>query len=384
MLDAISLDQTLFGVSLLDWLILIGLWIGIALPLFGLRRLITARVTALAERTPNRIDDLIATLLRGTRSYFVVLVSLFLAELFRPLPESIEWVFQRLFLLGLLLQVGHWGTQFIKWWIEDYAGQKANEDFARVTAFKALGLGARIALWSVLFLMALDNLGVNVTSLVAGLGIGGVAVALAVQNVLKDLLSYISIVVDQPFVYGDFLNVDGNMGTVEHIGIQTTRLRSLSGEQLIFSNSDLLSSRIRNFKRMYERRVVFTIGILYGTPFDKVAKVPTMLREAVESQPDIRFDRAHFKEYGDSALLYETVFFVLKPDYNVYMDIQQAINFRLYEEFETEGIGFAFPTRTLHVDSLPPLKLVQDSRLQEMAQPAEEGGSDSQDTPKPS
>ena len=340
-------------------------------------------MVALAERTPNKIDDLFAALLRGTRAYFLVLAALFLADLFRPLPEEAEWLFQRLFLLGLLLQIGHWGSHVVKWWIDDYSGHRASQDPARITAFKALGLGTRIVLWSVLFLMGLDNLGVNVTSLVAGLGIGGIAVALAVPNVLKDLLSYISIVVDQPFIYGDFLNVDGNMGSVEHIGIQSTRLRSLSGEQLIFSNSDLLSSRIRNFKRMYERRVVFTIGILYGTPFEKVARVPTMLREAVEAQPDTRFDRAHFKEYGDSALLYETVFFVLKPDYLAYMDIQQTINLQLYEQFEKEEIGFAFPTRTLHVDSLPPLKLVRESRLQEAVQQSEDR-SDSPEAAQPS
>jgi len=221
-----------------------------------------------------------------------------------------------------------------------------------VTIFNAIGFVSRIVIWSLVVLLALDNAGIDVTALVAGLGVGGVAVALAVQNILGDLFASLSIVFDKPFAVGDFLIIDSYMGSVEYVGLKTTRLRSLSGEQRVFSNSDLLGSRIRNYGRMYERRVSFDIGVTYQTPRDKLRMIPEILREAIESQKQTRFDRSHFKAYGDSSLLFETVYYVGVPDYNIYMDIQQAVNLRVHERFEEEGVEFAYPTRTLLVRSL--------------------------------
>jgi small-conductance mechanosensitive channel len=196
-------------------------------------------------------------------------------------------------------------------------------------------------------LLVLDNLGVNITALVAGLGVGGVAVALAVQTILSDLLSSLSIALDKPFVIGDFLMVGDMLGSVEYVGLKTTRLRSLSGEQLVFSNTDLLGSRIRNFGRMYERRVAFNLGVTYQTTREQIRKVPAIIREAIETQDRTRFDRSHFKEYGAYSLNFESVYYINGPDYNQYMDIQQAINLTIHEGFEREGIDFAYPTQTL-------------------------------------
>jgi len=181
------------------------------------------------------------------------------------------------------------------------------------------------------------------------LGVGGIAVALAVQNILGDLFASLSIVLDKPFVIGDFIVVDTFVGTVEHIGLKTTRLRSLSGEQVIFSNTDLLGSRIRNYKRMYERRVVFTLGLVYQTPMEKVESVGKILQEIIELEPQARFDRAHFKEFGDSALVYEIVYFIKTSDFNAYMDAQQRINLAIMQRFEEQGISFAYPTRTVYM-----------------------------------
>jgi small-conductance mechanosensitive channel len=198
--------------------------------------------------------------------------------------------------------------------------------------------------------LILDNIpGVEITALVASLGIGGIAVALAVQNILSDLFASLSIVLDKPFVIGDFIIVDNCLGTVEHIGLKTTRLRSLSGEQLVFSNNDLLKSRVRNYKRMAERRVVFSVGVTYQTPLEKLERIPTLIRDTIEAQPAVRFDRAHFQGYGDFALNFEVVYYVLDPDYNRYMDIQQGINLGIYSSFAEEGIEFAYPTRTLYI-----------------------------------
>jgi small-conductance mechanosensitive channel len=201
----------------------------------------------------------------------------------------------------------------------------------------------------VVLLVALDNLGIDVTALVAGLGIGGVAVALSVQNILGDLFASLSIILDKPFVIGDFLIIDDYMGSVEYVGLKTTRVRSLSGEQLIFSNSDLLKSRIRNYGRMFERRVVFSIGVTYDTPREKLRRIPGIIQKAIEAEDKTRFDRSHFMKYGDYSLQFETVYYVLSADYNSYMDIQQAIYFAIHEAFEQEQIEFAYPTQTLFV-----------------------------------
>ena len=182
------------------------------------------------------------------------------------------------------------------------------------------------------------------TMLIAGLGIGGIAIALAMQNVLGDLLASLSIALDKPFKVGDFLTIGEEKGTVEHIGIKSTRLRSISGEQIVMSNSDLLSSRVRNFGLLFERRINFKIGIVYETPREKIKQVPKILEEAIRAQPKTRFDRAHFTAFGDFSLNYEAVYFVLDPAYGTYMDVQQAINLRIHEEFEKAGIEFAYPT----------------------------------------
>ena len=215
------------------------------------------------------------------------------------------------------------------------------------TTLNLVGFAARAALWTVAVLLALDQLGFDVTALVAGLGIGSVALALAVQSILGDLFACAAIALDKPFVVGDFIVVDGLRGTVENVGLKTTRVRSLDGELLVFSNADLLKSRIRNFKRMRERRVQFALGITYTTPADKLRRLPAWLRETVLSQPRTRFDRAHFKEYGDSALVFEVVYYVLEADYNLYMDVQQSLNMAIHERFAAEGVDFAFPTRTV-------------------------------------
>jgi small-conductance mechanosensitive channel len=202
----------------------------------------------------------------------------------------------------------------------------------------------------VILLLMLDNLGINVTALVAGLGVGGIAVALAVQNILGDLFASLSIVLDKPFVIGDSITVDSYSGTVEHVGLKTTRIRSLGGEQLVFSNSDLLKARLRNFKHMQERRIVFSVGVLYQTPADKLEKIPALVKEIIEKAPRVRFDRAHLRDLGDSALIFEIVYWVLDPTYARYMDAQQSINLGLIRCFADEGIGFAYPSQSLFIE----------------------------------
>lgn len=343
------LDQIYWGNTLQSWLTAIGISLVILAALYALKRIVVRRLGALAKRTETDLDDLAVDLVKKTRLFFLFAASLYFGSFALTLGATATHLLQTVVILSLLLQAAIWGNRIIAHVIQRTIAQRLAEDAASATTLSALGFVGKLALWSIILLLALDNLGIDITALVAGLGIGGIAVALAIQSILGDLFASLSIVLDKPFAIGDFIIVDQYLGTVEHIGLKTTRIRSLSGEQVIFSNADLLRSRIRNFKRMYERRVVFSVGVTYQTPYDKLAKIGSMMREIIESQNDTRFDRAHFQSYGDSALVFEVVYFVRKPDYNIYMDIQQAINLEIYRRFKEEGIEFAYPTRTLYV-----------------------------------
>ncbi|MFN3484834.1 MAG: mechanosensitive ion channel family protein [Planctomycetota bacterium] len=315
--------------------------------LLALRRAVAARLEARSAGDPMSLRWVAAQVLRRTRIAFLVAMALLGGSLVLDLGERAA-AFRRLLAAVALLQAGFWGGALLTGMLERWKQRRARDGSA-ATAIAATGFLGRVALWTAVFLLILDNFGVRVTALLAGLGVGGIAVALAVQNILGDLFASISIVLDRPFEIGDFIVVGDCLGTVEYIGLKTTRVRALSGEQIVFSNSDLLSSRIRNFKRMYERRVVFTIGVTYETPYEKLTAIPGMLRSIVEAQPNVRFDRAHFQRYGEYALVFEVVYFVQRPEYNVYMDVQQAINLEIYRRFAAEGIEFAYPTQTVLV-----------------------------------
>jgi len=360
-------DQTVVaGAPLTDWLKALGIWAVLSGLFIGLRWILANRLAALAQRTRTNLDDIVVNVLHRTRAYFLVGLAFYAATAIVQLPAAvIRWGGRIAFVL-LLLQVVRWGSGLITLYVERYRQQKLEQDPAAVTSMQALGFMGRLALWVLVLLVALDNFGVDITALIASVGIAGVAIGLAVQNILGDLFASLSIVLDKPFVVGDFIIVDNHLGTVEYIGLKSTRIRSLTGEQLIFSNSDLLKSRIRNFKRMQERRVVFTIGVVYQTPREKLEKIPQLIREAIEAQELVRFDRAHFKEFGPSSLNFEAVYWVLSPDYTTYMNIQQAINLLLVERFAQENIEFAYPTQTLYVYPMKPIEVAgsQDAATQ--------------------
>lgn len=347
------LNRIFYGNTVWTWLLALLIMILVGVILRVLRGVILHRLTRFAEHTATELDDLVVDLLKRTRLFFLLVVSLYAGSLALTLPEVATRVISTVTVLVLLIQAGIWGTGLVSFWVTRYVRRKLEEDAATATSMTALGFIAKLVLWAVLFLLALDNMGVEIGPLIAGLGIGGIAVALALQNVLADLFGALSIVLDKPFVIGDFIIVGDLLGTVERIGLKTTRVRSLYGEQLVFSNSDLLNSRIRNYKRMYERRIAFSIGITYQTPYEKLTVIPDMIREIIKSLEKTRFDRAHFKEYGDFSLKFEIVYYVLTPDYNTYMDIQQAINLAICRRFEKEGIEFAYPTHTIFVTESP-------------------------------
>jgi small-conductance mechanosensitive channel len=343
------LEQTFLGNSLLQWTIAAAVLLISYLLLRLAKRIAGRRLASLVEKTETQWDDIIALAINKTKSLFLFVVAVYITSQFLLLPERTQSIIHNLFVITLLIQAGIWLGVVTISVLEQHRQHALKKNPAAATTINAMGFLSRILIWSVVLLVALDNLGIDVTALVAGLGIGGVAVALSVQNILGDLFASLSIILDKPFVIGDFLIIDDYMGGVEYVGLKTTRVRSLSGEQLIFSNSDLLKSRIRNYGRMFERRVVFNIGVTYDTPREKLRRIPEIIRGAIEAEDDTRFDRSHFMKYGDYALQFETVYYVLSPDYNLYMDRQQAIYFAIHEAFEQEQINFAYPTQTLFV-----------------------------------
>jgi small-conductance mechanosensitive channel len=230
---------------------------------------------------------------------------------------------------------------FNKYW------ENKQKDANKELAVKTIAGLLKIVIWSVAVILFLDNIGVKITTLVAGIGIGGVAIAFAAQSILGDIFCFFTIFFDRPFEIGDFIVAGQQMGTVEHIGLKTTRLRALSGEQLIFSNTDLTGSRIQNFKTMEQRRVLFTLGVTYDTPSEKLREIPALIKDIIDEVPDTAFGRAHFCAYGDYSLKFEIAYFVLNSDYDTYMDIHQEVNLRIKNVFDKNGVTFAYPTQTV-------------------------------------
>lgn len=348
------LQHVIFQNSVQEWLIAVCILIAAFAGMLISKKLLIRQFQDVARRTFNAWDDLVVELIEKTGRFFMLAVSVYGGSLILSFHQTTTAVLQKIVILSLLLQLAIWGSHILAFWSTRYKEQQIRINSSALKTLLRMGFILRVLLWTFLVLLALDNLGIDITTLVAGLGITGIAVALAVQNILKDLLSALSIVLDKPFEVGDFIIVDSYMGSIERIGLKATRIRSISGELLVFSNSDLLQSRIRNYKHMYERRVVFSLSIIYDTPLEKVAALPAMLKDIVASKDQVRFDRAHFKAYGDSALEYEIVYWMQDPDYALYMDTQQAINLEIFHQFEREGIRFAYPTKTIQVQMVTP------------------------------
>ncbi len=344
------LDQVYLGNSLLKWIIALTAAVAIYVVLSVMRRVIGRRLKVLADKTITDLDDFVADLVQvRTKKILFLAFAVYGASLFLVLSPDVQRITLGAVFVFLFFQVGLWGNGIIKFMVTRRA-TKDGEDGLNIGAYSVITWIAKAVLWTTMVLLALNNLGIEITALVAGLGISGIAVALAVQNILGDLFASLSIILDRPFVIGDFIIVGDLMGTVEHVGLKTTRVLSLSGEQIVFSNTDLLESRIRNFRLMNERRVLFTLGVTYQTPADKLERIPGMIQEIIEVQEQVRFDRAHFSTFGDFSLNFQIVYWVLDRDYALYMGIQQEINLALYRKFEEEKIEFAYPTQTLFVE----------------------------------
>jgi len=345
--------QTFSGNTTRDWLTALAVAAAVFVALRIALAIVVNRLAALSRKTKTDWDDIIYHAIKETKFLILLAAAVYAGSLYLELSDTVDHRLSKTIVIVVWIQIGIWANAGFRSWLETYRERKLAKDASAAPVLTAAGYAGTIVLWSVVLLVVLDNLGIEITALLAGFGVGGIAIALALQNVLGDVFASLSIIFDKPFVIGDFLTLGEHQGTVQSIGLKTTRMRSLTGEELVFSNNDLLASRIRNYGRMAERRIVFTVGVTYQTPRSQLEKIPRIIREAIEEQEKTRFDRSHFKAYGDFAILFETAYYIVVPEYPVYMDIQQAINFRIHARFEEEGIQFAYPTQTVHLAKDP-------------------------------
>lgn len=332
------------------------LWINIAvvmavsLALFVILRTLVSRlsmhVAAWADKQRELRYRLLAEIFRQTSRFLLLAFSLLMALKLVDLPAQWESTLSHGWFVALALQIALWLETGVRLWAATPVVHADGTTRNPVTT-TIIAIMLRIVIWSIMLLSILANLGVDITALIASLGVGGIAVALAVQTLLSDLFASLSIGVDKPFEIGDFVVFGSVAGNIEHIGLKTTRIRSLSGEQIVCSNADLLRQTLHNYKRMENRRIVFKFGVTYDTPTEKVREVSGLVARIIAGVPDTRFDRAHFQAFDEYQLTFEVVYFVLSSDYNKYMDIQQEINLALLQGLRDLQVQFAFPTRSL-------------------------------------
>jgi small-conductance mechanosensitive channel len=340
-------ETLLLGNSLADWILAAIVVAGIWLLLWMIRGIVSARYPRyMGDGHPTAIR-LIAYLVGHTKQFIFISLALYAAEELLTFPPTIHKISSSIVVILLLLQVGIWAGRALQFYLEikQRRGGASDRDFASsldIVKFVSMAL-----IWSLVVLLALDNLGVNITALLAGLGVGGVAVALALQNVLGDLFASLAIALDKPFVVGDSLVIDNCVGVVERIGIKTTRIRSESGEQIILSNADILKSRVRNFGMLDERRALIGVNVAYDTPLEKLREVPDWVRSIVAAQRGTRFERCHLKTLGEWALQYEISFFTRDTQAHPLLDLQQAVNLEILAELRRRGIEIAIPSRRI-------------------------------------
>jgi len=357
LLDQVHLQNTLW-----QWTVAAAVALGVFCIAVLVRRIVRGRYERLAATPQTEFLELPLKVASRTTVLFLIIASIFAGTQLLKVAAKPAKVLLTIMTVAIFWQVGVWASTAVSSWLQQRQQQALAKDRAAAGSFGIIGFVTRALIWAFVLLLTLDNLGIQIKSLLAGLGIGGIAVALAVQNVLGDLFASLSITLDRPFVVGDAIAVGDFNGTVEQIGIKSTRVRSVNGEQIVMSNADLLSSRLRNFGRMRERRVSFIVSLALDSPPAKLKNIPAQLRAIVEAEKDVRLDRSHFARIGNGALEFETVYFVTTADYGRYMDIQQSINLHIIELMQREGLSLAVPVQRVwrdHIEAagvMPPEK----------------------------
>ncbi len=344
------LTRVVFGLMVWQWCVYIGGTILITLLLQWVLTLFQNKFKSRAEETATDVDDLFIVLIEKVFGLSLFAIGLWGIHLFLPLPTALETWSRVFFLFVIYLQIGHWVTPFYKYLLRKLAQDEQGN--SREASFEMI---VKILSWItyiILGVMAIDALpGVEITTLVTTMGIGGIAIAFALQKVLSDFAAALTIAFDQPFEEGDGILVDGLGGTVEKIGLKSTRIRSWDGQEIVIANSDLLNSRINNYKTMERRRVTLKFSVTYQTPADDLERIPMIIQEIVEGFENVTYARTHSTSLINSSVEYESVYFVESADFNLYMDVRHQVNVALIRRFEEEGIKFAYPTRTIFMDN---------------------------------
>ncbi|MCD6385219.1 mechanosensitive ion channel family protein [Candidatus Sumerlaeota bacterium] len=341
------MQTTFLNNRVVDYIVSLAILVIGILSVRVVKSIVIARLKKWAEKTKTNIDDFLITIIEKTIVPLLYFGAFYIATRGLYLHPTVSKVIDVLGVILLTFMAARFTAATLEFLLKDY-WLKKSPDETKERNIRAILPAIKVIIFGLALVFLLDNLGFKISTVIAGLGIGGVAVALASQAVLGDMFNYFTILFDRPFEVGDFIIIDNYLGTVEYIGIKTTRIRSLSGEQLVFSNTDLTNSRIRNYKRMAKRRVVFKIGVTYETKCEQLREIPSIIKSIIEGIEDTAFDRAHFSSFGDFSLIFEVVYYVLSRDYNKYMDTQQAINLAIKEEFEKRGIEFAYPTQMIY------------------------------------
>ena len=344
------LKQEFWGNLVQNYLIAIGVFVVFLIIFKFFEKKVLKKVEKWARKTKTDIDDEIVKIIEKMPSIFYLYFSFYIAIQFLTINPTVNKVMDAILIILLIYWAAKVASDLIEYGFRKLAVKKGAKKEERTTSYYALSLIAKIALWSIGFLLILSNLGVNITALVASLGIGGIAIALALQNILSDLFSSFSLYFDKPFEIGDFIVVGDHRGTVKKIGLKTTRIQALQGEEIVISNNELTSTRVRNFKKMKKRRIDFEIGVTYDTSVEKLKKIPKIIKKIIKETKKCDFDRAHFREFADFSLIFEVVYYINSADFLDHMNSRHTINLGIKEAFKKEGIEMAFPTQTIYVN----------------------------------
>jgi small-conductance mechanosensitive channel len=344
----ISWSTVFLGAPLYQYVTAVAAGVIFYLLLRSLVWLLRKRIKKFALQPEFNTNALVKNLLDHTSMLFLLWMSVYIGLRFLDFVPSVLAIIQTITIIALLVQIGFWSIELIEYWVTRQQLGKGGKLKDRKGAVLAISFISKLVVWAVVIVLVLENIpGIQITTLIASLGIGGIAIGLALQKILGDLFASLTISIDQPFVEGDAINIGDFSGTVEHIGLKSTRLRSFTGEQVIFSNSDLLASRIRNYQSMEHRMIVFPLNVTYQTSLENLQKIPQLVKDIIEAQEKVTFNRAHLKSYSDSAIVFEVVYTINTADFTLYMDIQQNINLQIFQKFLSLDIHFAYPTQTV-------------------------------------
>lgn len=346
MLDWKYGDSTFVGNTVNEYLVALGVFIVVWAVLRFVKFTVVRYLKRLSAKTHNDVDDMLIKVFDSFGVLFYVAVSVYAAIQYLRLSPFLDRIAR-----GVVLFAFIWYGMRALGVVVDFATRRIIEkkDENNQSLVRVLGKMTMGAFWVLAILFFLSNMGVNITTFVAGLGVGGVAIAFALQNILGDIFASFSLYFDQPFEVGDFIVIGDDKGMVNHIGIKSTRIQTLQGQELVVSNKELTSTRVNNYKKMEKRRISFSFGVTYDTSIKHVKAIPDVVRDIIDGIDKAEVDRVHFSNFGDSALQYEVVYYIDSSEYNVYMDIQEMINVKLMEAFEEKGIEFAFPSRTVYM-----------------------------------